>query len=181
MGEAHGTAWSHFVSDCRDILPGIIGSGQCRRPVRTVPLFAVTASELAPLQALKGDKTTDAQRRIAAAGLETVGDVIARYYVTYNFVDTGLRGGSFTYAATDTGYKFTLKGLKWTSDVAVSGTVAWDHEPASNIIAAQVTLESAGKQVGTLQIRWNDGDINAMTSVTGTIQGATLVAERIAP
>jgi hypothetical protein len=107
--------------------------------------------------------------------------VIARYYVTYNFVDTGLRGGSFTYAATDTGYKFTLKGLKWTSDVAVSGTVAWDHEPASNIIAAQVTLESAGKQVGTLQIRWNDGDINAMTSVTGTIQGATLVAERIAP
>jgi pimeloyl-ACP methyl ester carboxylesterase len=151
------------------------------RPVRTVPLFAVTASELAPLQSLKGDKTTDVQRRIAAAGLETVGDVIARYYVTYNFVDTGLRGGSFTYAATDTGYKFKLKGLKWTNDVAVSGTVTWDQDPSSNIIAAQVTLVSAGKQVGTLQIRWNDGDINAMASVTGTVQGATLVAQRIAP
>jgi len=38
------------------------------RPVRTVPLFAITASELAPLVTVKGDKTTDAQRRIAAAG-----------------------------------------------------------------------------------------------------------------
>jgi hypothetical protein len=151
------------------------------RPVRTVPLFAVAASELAPLEALTGDKTTDAQRRIAAAGLETVGDVIARYYVTYNYFDTGLRGGSFTYAATDTGYKFKLKSLKWTEDVAVSGTVTWDQDPTSNIIAAQVTLESAGKQAGTLKIRWNDGDINAMASVTGEIQGAALVAERIAP
>jgi hypothetical protein len=151
------------------------------RPVRTVPLFAVSAGELAPLEALKGDKTTDAQRRIAAAGLETVGDVIARYYVTYNSVDSGLRGGSFTYEATDTGYKFKLKGLKWTSDVAVSGTVSWDQDQRSNIITAQVTLKSAGKQVGTLQIRWNDADIDAMAAVTGEIQGATLIARRIAP
>src|SRR3984957_2968928 len=151
------------------------------RPVRTVPLFAETASELAPLQSLKGDKTTDAQRRIAAAGLETVGDVIARYYVTYNFVDTGLRGGSFTSAAPHTGYKFKLKGLKWTNDGAVSGTVTWNQDPSSNLISAQVTLDSGGKQVGKLQISWNDGDINAMASVTGSIQGTTLAAERIAP
>jgi hypothetical protein len=38
--------------------------------------------------------------------LETVGDVIARYYVTYNYVNIGLRGGRVIYAATDTGYKF---------------------------------------------------------------------------
>jgi pimeloyl-ACP methyl ester carboxylesterase len=149
------------------------------RPVRTVPLFAITASELAPLDALKGDKTTDAQRRVAAAGLETVGDVIARYYVTYNYVDTGLRGGRFTYAATDAGYEFHLNGLKWTEDIAVSGTVSWDQ--TSNIITAQVTLKTAGTQVGNLQIRWNDADINAMASVTGDIQGAKLIAERIAP
>jgi pimeloyl-ACP methyl ester carboxylesterase len=165
----------------KNLDPGNTNCVQKVRPVRTVPLFAVAASELAPLQALKGDKTTDAQRRIAAAGLETVGDVVARYYVTYNFVDTGLRGGKFTYAATDTGYKFKLKSLKWTDDVAVSGTVTWDQDETSNIITAQVTLESAGKQVGTLQICWNDADINAMASVTGEIQGATLIARRIAP
>jgi hypothetical protein len=44
-----------------------------------------------------------------------------------------------------------------------------------------VTLESAGTQVGSLRIRWDDADINAMASVTGEIQGATLIAQRIAP
>jgi hypothetical protein len=163
----------------KNLDPGNTNCVQKVRPVRTVPLFAMNASELAPLNALKGDKTTDAQRRIAAAGLETVGDVIARYYVTFNFVDTGLRGGKFTYDASDTGYVFTLKNLQWTEDVAVSGTVSWDQ--TSNIITAQVTLKSGGAQVGNLNIRWNDGDINARATVTGTIQGATLNADRIAP
>jgi hypothetical protein len=163
----------------KNLDPGNTSCVQNVRPVRTVPLFAVTAGDLAPLNALKGDKTSDAQRRIAAAGLETVGDVIARYYVTYNYVDTGLRGGKFTYAASDTGYDFTLKGLKWTEDVAVSGTVSWDQ--TSNIITARVTLKSGGAQVGNLQIHWNDADINARATVTGTIQGATLNANRIAP
>jgi hypothetical protein len=147
--------------------------------VRTVPLFARLASELAPLEALKGNQANEAQRRIAASGLETVGDVIARWYATYNDFDRGLRGGKFTYTTSRTGYVFTLTELKWTQDVAVSGTVSWDQ--VSNIITAHVTLKSAGAQVGTLQIRWNDADIDAMASVTGEIQGATLIARRIAP
>jgi hypothetical protein len=163
----------------RNLDPGNTDCVQNVRPVRTVPLFAVMANELAPLNALKGDETSDAQRRIAAAGLETVGDVIARYYVTFNYVDSGLRGGGFTYAPSDTGYHFTLTGLKWTQDVAVSGIVSWDQ--TSNIITAHVTLNSSGALVGNLQIRWNDADINARATVTGTIQGATLNADRIAP
>jgi hypothetical protein len=90
-----------------------------------------------------------------------------------------LRGGGFTYAPSDTGYHFTLTGLKWTQDVAVSGIVSWDQ--TSNIITAHVTLNSSGALVGNLQIRWNDADINARATVTGTIQGATLNADRIAP
>ena len=163
----------------KNLAPGNIDCVQKVRPVRTVPRFARTAGELAPLKALKGDKTTDAQRRVAAAGLETVGDVIARYYVTFNFVDSGLRGGKLTYVATDTGYDFTLEGFKWTEDVAVTGTVSWDQ--TTNVITAQVILKTAGTQVGSLQIRWNDAHINALASVTGAIQGATLIAQRIAP
>jgi pimeloyl-ACP methyl ester carboxylesterase len=163
----------------KNLAPGNTNCVQKVRPVRTVPRFARTAGELAPLKALKGDKTTDAQRRIAAAGLETVGDIIARYYVTFNYVDSGLRGGKMTYDATDTGYDFKLKGYKWTEDIAVSGTVSWDQ--TSNLITAQVTLKTAGTQVGSLQISWNDADINAMASVTGKIQGAALIARRIAP
>jgi len=163
----------------KNLAPGATNCVLKVRPVRTVPKFARTADELAPLRALKGDTTSDAQRRIAAAGLEAVGDVIARWYVTYNNVDSGLRGGKLTYTATDTGYKFKLKGFKWTEDVAVSGTVSWDQ--VSNLITAQVTLKSAGTEAGVLQVRWNDADINAKASVTGDIQGATLNAEQIAP
>jgi hypothetical protein len=57
--------------------------------------------------------------------------------------------------------------------------VSWNQ--VSNIITAHVTLKSAGAQVGALKIRWNDADIDAMASVTGEIQGATLIAQRIAP
>ena len=163
----------------RSLSPGDTGCVQRVRPVRTVPRFARMASGLKPLTALTGDETTDGQRRIAAAGLEAVGDVIARYYVSYNWVESGLRGGTMTYHATDTGYVFKLAELKWTDDVAVSGTVSWNQ--INNIITAQVTLKSADSAVGALQIRWNDADINAVASVTGKIQGATLIAERIAP
>ena len=124
-------------------------------------------------------RLSDAQRRIAAAGLEAVGDIIARYYVTYNYVGSGLRGGKFTYDASDVGYDFNLKGVRFTQDIAVSGTVSWDQ--STNIITAQVTLKSAGQSVGALAISWNDANINAIASVSGTVQGAALNAERIAP
>lgn len=163
----------------KNLSPGNTQCIQKVRPVRTVPLFARLAAELAPLRALKGDQTTDAQRRIAAAGLETVGDVIARYYVTNNYIDTGLRGGKLRYAPSDTGYDFNLKGYQWTEDVAVSGTMSWDQ--TTNLITADVTLQSGGAQIGTLQISWNDGDIDALASVSGDIQGAVLKAQRIAP
>jgi hypothetical protein len=163
----------------KNLAPGNTNCVQKVRPVRTVPKFAADAADLSPLTARAGNKASDAQRRIAAAGLEAVGDVIARYYVTYNYVGSGLRGGTFTYDASDVGYDFNLKGVRFSQDVAVSGTVSWDQ--SSNIITAQVTLKSAGQSVGALSISWNDANINAIASVSGTIQGAALNAERIAP
>jgi pimeloyl-ACP methyl ester carboxylesterase len=163
----------------KNLSPGNTNCVNKVRPVRTVPLFARLSSELAPLEALQDNQASEAQLRIAASGLEAVGDVIARWYVTYNDFDRGLRGGQFTYTTSPNGYVFTLTDLKWTDDVAVSGTVSWDQD--SNIIKAQVTLKEGGVQTGTLQIRWNDGDIDAMASVTGEIKGATLIARRIAP
>ena len=165
-----------FVSN---LSPGDTSCVNMVRPVRTVPLFARLSSELAPLEPLKENQANEAHLRIAASGLEAVGDVIARWYINYSNFDRGLRGGTFTYTTSGTGSVFTLADLKWTEDIAVSGTVSWDQ--VSNIIEAQVTLKKAGTQIGTLQIRWNDADIDAMASVTGKIDGATLIARRIAP
>ena len=166
----------HFV---QTLSPGNTGCVQNVRPVRTVPKFAASAADLAPLTPLAGNHATDAQLRIAAAGLEAVGDVIARYYVTFHFVGSGLRGGKFTYHPGDNGYIFNLDGVEFTSDVAVSGTVIWNQ--SSNIISAQVTLQSGGAPAGNLNIRWDDADINATASISGAIQGAALSAQRIAP
>ncbi len=163
----------------KNLSPGNTNCVQKVRPVRTVPRFALTAAELAPLTAVSGNKTSAAQLRIAAAGLEAVGDVIARYYVTYNYVGGGLRGGSFTYEATDVGYDFDLQDILWTQDVAVSGTVSWDQ--TTSLITAHVVLSSGGALVGTLDIGWDDSKINAMATVTGKIQGVALNAKRIAP
>jgi hypothetical protein len=159
-----------------------LGSTDCVqkvRPVRTIPKFVINASDLTPLTPRAGNKASDAQRRLAAAGLEAVGDIIARYYVTNNYIGSGLRGGKFMYAATNVGYDFNLKAVRFTQDVAVSGTVSWDQ--TSNIVTAQVTLKGGGGPAGTLTIRWNEADINAIATVSGTIQGAALNAERIAP
>ncbi len=156
----------------KNLSSGNTGCVRDVRPVRTVPKFARTA-------ALPGDKTSPAQRRIAAAALETVGDVIARYYVTFNFVDAGLLGGSYSYYATDVGNSWDLRNVQWTEDVAVTGAISWDMSSAA--ISGEVTLKQAGKTCGTVSIRWNDADINAVASVTGKIQGRTLNARRIAP
>jgi hypothetical protein len=163
----------------KTLSPGDTSCVRRVRPVRTVPRFARTAAELAPLAPLAGDKTTEAQRRIAAAALETVGDIVARWYVNYSYADSGLRGGSFSYWPNSAGYSFELQGVRWTQDVAVSGKVSWNQ--VTNIITAQVTLRDDGHALGALSIRWNDADIDAVASISGNIDGATLRASRIAP
>jgi pimeloyl-ACP methyl ester carboxylesterase len=149
------------------------------RPVRTVPVFTRVSSGLAPVEALAGNAATVAQRRIAAAGLEAVGDVLARYWASVGTTGRGLRGGQFSYSGTATGYDFVLDGVRWTEDVAVSGVVSWNT--VNNGVTANVTLSQAGSHVGTLRVNWNDADINAIAALEGKILGRTLEARRIAP
>ena len=149
------------------------------RAVRTVPRFARGYQELAPLIAETGDATSADQRRMAAAGLEAVGDALARYWPSLDSGGTGLRGGRYAYSYTDTGLDFTLTNYRFTQDVAASGSIAWNFDTA--VITAQVSLTSGGKNIGSLNIRWIDSAPNATATVTGNIQGAKLKAHRIAP
>ncbi len=149
------------------------------RPVRTVPLFARASAELAPLTALSGNKAGAAQRRIAASALEAVGDVLARYWASFGTTGSGLRGGAFTYASSSTGYLFTLDGVRYTTDVAVSGKIKWNT--STGAVTANVTLARGGTSLGSLKMIWSDADINAIAAVQGTVQGQAVVASRIAP
>jgi pimeloyl-ACP methyl ester carboxylesterase len=174
---------THCVQDVvrrflRQLSPGDTSCIPKVRPIRTVPKFARSVHELAPLDAASGNRAGNAELRIAAGALETVGDVFARFLITYG-IGGGLRGGEYTYARNDAGYAWELDKVKWTDDLEVSGTMAWDL--ASGDVTADVSLRRAGRNVGRLTIAWNDVEKGAIASVSGTLNGERVRATRIAP
>jgi pimeloyl-ACP methyl ester carboxylesterase len=174
---------THCVQDIvrrfiRQLSPGNSSCIPNVRPIRTVPKFARSVNELKPLDAASGNRATNAELRIATGALETVGDVFARFLITYG-IGSGLRGGEYTYARDDAGYAWELDRVKWTDDLEVSGTMAWDL--ASGDVTANVTLRRNGKDAGNLTIAWNDVERNAIASIAGTVNGDRVKAKRIAP
>ncbi len=107
-----------------------------------------------------------------------MGDALARYYVTSSGHGAGLRGGSFDIATTKVGYDLHLKQLQWTGDLTVSGVLRWNQ--LTGAISAQVTFSAAGHK-GNVDMTWNDLQTEAVATLTGTVDGAALDAERIAP
>jgi pimeloyl-ACP methyl ester carboxylesterase len=159
-----------------------VGDTRCTakvRPVRTLPRFARYAKNLAPIVAVTGNKASDGQRRIAAAALETAGDVVAQWYATWGTKLRGMRNGTFSYVGTANGYQFTLHNDRWTQDVAVSGTVSWNIN--TNVVTAAITFISDAGSSGTLNLRWNDANVNAIATIQGKIDGVAVMGQRIAP
>ncbi|HEX4969612.1 MAG TPA: alpha/beta hydrolase [Steroidobacteraceae bacterium] len=148
------------------------------RPIRTVPKFASAVSQLDPVQAVSGNQAGTRDLKLAAAALETVGDVFSRFLVTFG-IGGGLRGGEFTYTLQPFGYEFELKRVQWTDDLQVSGRMRWHLDTGK--VVADVRLRQDNKQVGTLAIEWNDVQKNAIATLSGTIGTKTLKARRIAP
>jgi pimeloyl-ACP methyl ester carboxylesterase len=148
------------------------------RPIRTVPQFASTVEQLAPVQATTGNEASLRDLKVAAAALETVGDVFSRFLVTFG-IGSGLRGGEFTYMLQPFGYEFALNRVQWTSDLQVSGRMRWNVSTGK--VRADVRLRRGGAEAGTLTIEWNDVQKNAVATLTGAIANKTLKAKRIAP
>jgi len=148
------------------------------RPIRTVPKFASAVEQVAPAQATSGNEVSPRDLKLAAAALETVGDVFSRFLVTFG-IGGGLRGGEFTYTLQPFGYEFELKRVQWTDDLQVSGVMRWNVSTGD--VTADVRLRRAGAQAGTLAIKWNDIQSNAVATLTGTIGNKTVKAKRIAP
>jgi len=148
------------------------------RPIRTPPKFAASSDKLDPVRALNGNEAKTADLKLAAAALDTVGDVFARFIVTAG-IGGGLRGGDFTYELTDSGYEFELNQVKWSNDLQVSGSMSW--QVATGNVVAQVSLRQAGKNIGKLNVAWNDVQSDAVATLTGTIHDQIVKAKRIAP
>jgi pimeloyl-ACP methyl ester carboxylesterase len=162
----------------RNLAPGDTSCIPGVRPIRTVPQFATKSTQLAPATATSGNAGGATELRIAAAALETVGDVLARYGTSYANVGAGLRAGKFTWRSTSTGQSFTLTKLKWVTDIVVSGTMT--RNLGTGAVSANVKLVKGGKTIGNLTIAWNDAETAAVASITGKLNGKTVKARRIA-
>jgi pimeloyl-ACP methyl ester carboxylesterase len=164
----------HFVASGGD--PGDTSCATGVRPLRTVPAFATTWRDVPPALT-HGDAGADALS-LASAAAETVGDAVARYYVTVSGTVAGLRGGRFHLSANERGHTLHLDRLRWAADLAVSGTVVWDQ--LDGRIEAEVAFTAPG-HLGSLTIAWNDRETDAVAHIAGQVDGAKLEAERVAP
>ena len=165
-----------FVASGGD--PGDTSCALHVRPVRTVPGFATRWQDVPPGAVSAGDAADPDALSLASATAETVGDAVARYYVTVSGTVQGLRGGRFRVSANGHGYTLHLDGLRWATDLAVSGEVDWNQE--SGRIEAQVALSAPG-HAGALQIVWQDREAHAVAHLSGNIDGQHVEADRTAP
>lgn len=73
--------------------------------------------------------------------------------------------------------------MRWTEDLPITGTIRW--YTASGDVSADVELLQNGKNLGKLTFASNDVDVdvdvNAIASITGSINGDRVKAKRIAP
>jgi pimeloyl-ACP methyl ester carboxylesterase len=160
---------------------GDTGCAAAVPPVRLVPRFARTARELTPARALAGNQAGTAELSVVSAALFTAADVITRTEENGPGKGLGLRGGTFASEAAGAGgagLKATLRDVRWTGDVAVSGQIEWPGRTGA--VQAHLKLQAPGGG-GTLEIAWPQAVSPARATVHGDLAGRAVVAEAPAP
>ena len=107
-------------------------------------------------------------RRAALVAADTIGDVLARWETMSGSHGVGLRGGTFT-ATGDAHRRWTLHGVRWVSDVAVSGTIRLQAHAGA--LHAVLTLSGTGVPNAHLDLRWNTWAPLARARVKGVVGG----------
>jgi len=134
-------------------------------PFRMVPSFARTVNDVL-LRGVTGNGASDLSKRIARAAVLTANDSYTRMFNLSAASGSGLRGGSFR--SNNALTKVTLTKSKWTSDLAVSGSVSADAD--TGIITANLTLH--GVATGSITAVWDPAGEQGNATVTGTINNA---------
>jgi hypothetical protein len=184
----HVNALSHSRSECGAILVRHFmanltsGDESCATavaPVRLVPRFARHAGELAAARALAGNEAGEQQLRAVSAALLACEDAIARARENGRGNGVGLRGGTFTVSNAAGGYRLSLRDLRWTEDLGVSGRIDWPGR--TGVVHARLVLQGAEATRGTLEVSWPEGVSEARAAARGRLGGRTVVAEAPAP
>jgi pimeloyl-ACP methyl ester carboxylesterase len=132
-------------------------------PTRALGRYAKT---LAGVPAAPGRGSVLA-RRVAPAAALTVADLMDAWWNNYAGRSHGLRGGTWTYSGNRTTV-FHLHGVRYTRDLAVSGTATWKRYART----MKVELRVAGHgRHGRLVGRWDTRREGARATLHGTFGG----------
>jgi pimeloyl-ACP methyl ester carboxylesterase len=142
--------------------------------VRTVERFPRRSAGATPADARPGDRSTVADRRIAAVAAATVADAIERWRLNYDGSSRGLRGGRWTWSG-DRLTRFRFTGARFTRDVPVYGSATWRLGTGG----VRADLRIPGR--GPLQARWNVRRPLATATLTGWFGDRRLRATMLAP
>ena len=142
--------------------------------VRVVDRFPRRSAQAVPAVAMAGDRTTVADRRVAAVAAATVADAIQRWTLNYSGSSRGLRGGRWSWSG-DRVTRFRFRGARFARDVPVRGRATW--RLGTGALSADLTVPGRGR----VRVRWNLRQPLAAATLTGRLGGRRLRAEMPAP
>jgi hypothetical protein len=146
-----------------------VGNDDCKTdvpPVRLLDRFALFFTEIDPAQADGLSHADTRDLRLAAAAVQTLGDVAIRAKLNESGHGVGLRGGRFEVHSARDGVHLRLHELRYTSDLALSGR--FDLTAEGHSASADVNLITTDGTRGALQVRWQVTP-EARARVTGQI------------
>lgn len=149
-------------------------------PLRLVPRFALHASQLDPATAAAGNGADAAQLRWINAAVMTAGDVLTRLGGNSSGQGVGLRGGTFRIVNDAPITHVTLTQVRWTEDLAVSGSIT-KPLARTGTVHASLQLATADGQTGEIIAEWPEGIADSRAVISGNMAGATVRARTPAP
>jgi pimeloyl-ACP methyl ester carboxylesterase len=151
-------------------------------PIHAVGVYAASLAEQPPLTPAPGSGAAPQSLALAAAGVATAGDAIARYEAIEAKHDRGLEGGSVT--VTHNGTLLTLSHDRLLPGVSVSGTVALAPSPIAidgDDAVATLTASAHGAQAVSLTATWTTAGADAQAQVSGSAGKQSLAGTMPAP
>jgi pimeloyl-ACP methyl ester carboxylesterase len=120
--------------------------------IPAVGRFALAAADARPARPTGGDQSASADRKVATVATAAVTDALRRTFLDFPSAGVRLRGGRFNveFAADGSAVTNQLDGVRFASDVAVSGASTYSFESES--IDATIDVDGPAGADGKLHI-----------------------------
>jgi pimeloyl-ACP methyl ester carboxylesterase len=149
-------------------------------PVRLVPRFSVEARGLTPAAGLPGNSASPRQLRVVSAAVQAAGDLLARVDANSTNHGRGLRGGTFRLNRSGAAVRIELHQVRWTRDVAVSGSILRSSR-RHGMVRARLRVSTPEDPIGRLTVQWRDGVDSSEAQIRGTFGTKRVLAKTAAP